>query len=160
MRLDPPGANPHLRKGFKIPDLEAWMHTLRGELLAAMLTIARGWVVAGKPSEDVRSDSYARWIGGLRGLLGWAGFPGTFGGSSGAEIAVSADDEEWHAFLVALHGTFDTAPFTVKKLVEKLNAHTGIDPVALPGDLATSGVASTTVMRRFGSRWAGGSRIA
>jgi hypothetical protein len=138
VRLDPPGANPHLRTGFKIGDLEAWMREHRGELLAAILTVARGWVVAGMPSESVRSDSYRRWIGGLRGMLGWAGFPGVFGGSS-SEVAVSSDDEEWHAFLVEVHGAFGTEPFTVKELVGELRApFVGgrIDAAALPGDLA------------------------
>jgi hypothetical protein len=82
--IDPPGANPHLRTGFKIDNLEAWMRTLRGDYLAALLTIARGWVVAGMPSETSRSDSYASWMGGIRGLLKWAEFPGTFGGTGTA----------------------------------------------------------------------------
>jgi hypothetical protein len=138
VRLDPPGANPHLRTGFKIGDLEAWTWQHRGELLAAILTVARGWVVAGMPSESVRSDSYRRWIGGLRGMLGWAGFPGVFGGS-GSEVAVSSDDEEWHTFLVELHSVFGPEPFTVKELVGELrDPFLGgrIDAAALPGDLA------------------------
>jgi hypothetical protein len=136
VRLDPPEANPHLRTGFKISNLDAWMRTVRGELLTALLIVARGWVVADMPSEDVRSDDYARWVGGLRGLLGWAGFPGVFGGAS-AEVAVSSDDEEWHHFLVALHGAFGTDPFTVKDVVERLNSYTNrIDAAVLPGDLA------------------------
>src|SRR5215217_7654424 len=137
VRLDPPGANPHLRTGFKIGDLETWMREHRGDLLAALLVVARGWVVAGMPSEDVRSDSYARWIGGLRGMLGWAGFPGVFGGGGSSEPAVSSDDEEWHTFLVELYGAFGTEPFTVKGLGERLDSFAGrIDAAALPGDLA------------------------
>ena len=134
VRLDPPGANHHLKK-FKIADLDAWIHQYRGELLTALLIVARGWVVAGMPSEDVRSDGYARWVGGIRGLLRWAGFPGTFGGSQ-PEVAVSADDEEWHHFLVALYGAFGSNPFAVKDLVGKLGSYGGIDSAVLPGDLA------------------------
>jgi hypothetical protein len=136
--LDPPGENPHLRTDFKIKNLEAWTWQHRGELLAAILTVARGWVVAGRPSSSVRSDDYAPWVGGLRGLLGWAGFPGVFGGSS-SEVAVSSDDEEWHTFLVELHSAFGPEPFTVKELVGELrDPFLGgrIDAAALPGDLA------------------------
>jgi hypothetical protein len=136
--LDPPEANHHLRTDFTITDLDAWMLQHRGALLAAILTIARGWVVAGRPIVAVRSDDYAPWVGGLRGMLGWAGFPGTFGGSS-TDVAVSSDDEEWHAFLVELHGAFSTEPFTVKDLVGELrDPYLGgrIDAAALPGDLA------------------------
>ena len=138
VRLDPPEANPHLRKDFKIKDLEAWMHEHRGELLTAILTVARGWVAAGRPAEVVRSDDYAPWVGGLRGLFGSAGFPGVFGGGR-SEVAVSSDDEEWHGFLVELHDAFGTEPFTVKDLVAELRDPFGggrIDPAALPGDLA------------------------
>jgi hypothetical protein len=56
-------------------------------------------------------------------------------------VAVSSDDEEWHAFLVALHKTFSTQPFTTKDLVGQLGDHDRwsggtIDPAVLPGDLA------------------------
>ncbi len=136
--LNPPEANHHLRTDYTIKDLDAWWQQHRGELLAAILTVARGWVVAGRPSESVRSDDYAPWVNGLRGMLGWAGFPGAFGGNN-SEVAVSADDEEWHAFLVAIHGAFDTEPFTVKELVGELrDSFSGgrIDAAVLPGDLA------------------------
>jgi hypothetical protein len=134
--LDPPEANPHLRTDFKIKHLDTWMLQHRGELLAAMLTIARGWVVAGRPAPVVRSDDYAVWVSGLRGMLGWAGFPGVFGGGSSA-VAVSSDDEEWHAFLVALHDAFGTEPFTVKEVVDRLDSFINkIDTAVLPGDLA------------------------
>jgi hypothetical protein len=76
-----------------------------------------------------------RWFGGIRGLLRWAGFPGTFGGSQ-PDVAVSADDEEWHHFLVAVHGTFGSNPFAVKDLVGQLGSYGGIDSAMLPGDLA------------------------
>ena len=127
--LNPPEANHHLRTDFTIKDLDAWMLQHRGKLLAAILTIARGWVVAGKPIVAVRSDDYAPWVGGLRGMLG----------GSHSEVAVSSDDEEWHTFLVALHDAFSTEPFTVKDLVGELrHPFSGgrIDAAALPGDLA------------------------
>jgi hypothetical protein len=136
MALDPPGANHHLRTDFTIKDLDVWMQVHRGELLAAILTVARGWVVAGRPSPSVRSDDYAPWVNGLRGMLGWAGISGTFGGGS-IEVAVSSDDEEWHAFLVEIHAAFGAEPFAVKELVGQLDSLTGrIDAAALPGDLA------------------------
>jgi hypothetical protein len=126
------------------------------------LTVARGWVVAGKPSNDVRSDNYASWVGGLRGMLGWAGFTGTFGGGN-TETAVSADDEEWHHSLVALHSSFGTEPFTVKDLVARLEFVGAplFDAAALPGIWPIDGRTSTTGrMPGSGSRWANGSRTA
>jgi hypothetical protein len=139
--LNPPEANHHERTDFTIKDLEAWMQQHRGDILAAILTVARGWVVAQRPSANVRSDSYAGWIGGLRGLLGWAEFPGVFGGGN-HKTAMSSDDEEWHTFLVALFDEFGADPFTVKDIVHHLhpvnpfNSNGGnLDAAALPGDL-------------------------
>ena len=88
-------------------------------MLAAFLTIARGWVVAGRPGKRVRSDSYAEWLRALRGMMQWAGFQGTFGG--GVSTATeSADDEEWRTFLVELNRQFDADLFTVNAIVERL----------------------------------------
>jgi hypothetical protein len=138
--LNPPAADHHLRTDFRIMNLDGWLQAHRSDLLVAILTVARGWVNAGRPAKDVRSDDYAGWVKGLRGLMEWADFPGIFGGST-TSVAVSSDDEEWHAFLVALHKTFNTQPFTTKDLVGQLGDHdkwTGgtIDPAVLPGDLA------------------------
>jgi hypothetical protein len=76
------------------------MQEHRGEMLAEFLTIARGWIVAGRPGKKIRSDSYAEWLRALRGMMQWAGFQGSFG-SGTSTVSVSADDEEWHTFLDA-----------------------------------------------------------
>jgi hypothetical protein len=85
-------------------------------MLAAFLTIARGWIVAGRPGKKIRSDSYAEWLRALRGMMQWAGFQGSFGSGTSA-VSVSADDEEWHTFLVELNKVFGTYLFTVKDIV-------------------------------------------
>jgi hypothetical protein len=136
VRLAPPSANWH-EQSFTIKSLEAWMIEHRGEYLAAILTIARGWINAGKPSKSVRSDDFAIWVEGLRGMMTWAGFRGAFGGGFSAN-AVTEDDQEWADFLAALSQSFGTFPFTVKDVVEHLQKpyiQLGIDPQHLPGDL-------------------------
>jgi hypothetical protein len=139
--LDPPEADHHLRTDFRIKSPDGWVQAHRGKLLAAMLTIARAWFLAGRPSTPARSDDYATWVEGIRGLMHFAGFQGAFGGSV-STIAVSADDEEWHAFLIALFDEFGADPFTVKDIVDHLhrvnpfNSNGGnLDTAALPGDL-------------------------
>ena len=138
--LDPPEADHHLRTDFKIQTWRPGCRAHRGELLAAILTVARGWVNADRPAKDVRSDDYAGWIKGLRGLMDWARIPGTFGGST-TDVAVSSDDEEWHHFLVALFNVFGATPFTTKDLVDTIGTYGGatgnrLDAAVLPGDLA------------------------
>jgi hypothetical protein len=152
VRLDPPTANHHLRTDFQIENLHGWMETHRGEYIAALLTIARGWINTGRPSEKARSDGFAQWIAGIRGLMAWAVFEGTFGGSFDAE-AMTEEDEEWHAWLVELHGFFGEKVITVKDIVAEMNPPgrswdlngnpfmPNIDPEKLPGDLTQRWVA-------------------
>jgi hypothetical protein len=153
VKIDPKCSDPKSRT-FAIPDLMGWMEENRGEYLAAMLTVIRAWINAGKPVEVFRSDSFAQWAGALRGMLHWAKFPGTFGEveTEGLET-VSEDDREWAVFLEALADCFGDSKFEAKAVVEALTAGgetwaKGQDikiPVdALPGDLAEKWTASYT----------------
>lgn len=105
-----------------------------------MLTIVRGWVLEDRPGlaeATDRSDDFMEWTGSLRAMLQWAGFPGTFGGSSQkVVIAADPDTDEWAGFLAAIHDGFGGNPFTVKDLVLDLGSVGGVDPDALPGPLA------------------------
>lgn len=119
--IDPHQPDPHLRTGFVIADLEAWMYEHRGEYLAALLTVARGWVLAGQPAEIIRSDSYATWDGSMRGLMDWCGGPAGFGQSDAASVTISnEDDTEWAEFLEALYEVFGEQPFTARNVLEHL----------------------------------------
>jgi hypothetical protein len=145
--LDPPAANHHLRTDFDIKNLGGWMEDHRGEYLGAILIIARGWVNAGSPRTEERSDSYAGWISGLRALMKWARFKGTFGGTENA-AAISSEDEEWRDFLIAIHNVLGGASWLTKTLVDSIGSgntngwpagiqvQASIDPASLPGDLS------------------------
>jgi hypothetical protein len=141
VHLDPPEANWQQHK-FKIKDIEGWMSEHRGEYLAAILTISRGWINDGKPAKRVRSDSFGTWVEGLRGMLTYAGFTGMFGGSFNAN-AVTEDDQEWADFLAELYRVFQGIPFTVADIITSLKTpdQSGIggskevDASRLPGDL-------------------------
>ena len=68
IRLDAKISDPFLRTGpepgkkFKIPDLNAWCLEHRGEPVAALLTLARAWYVAGKPKPAITpTGSFERW---------------------------------------------------------------------------------------------------
>jgi hypothetical protein len=122
VKLDPPNAGHHLRTDFAIENLHGWMEAHRGDYIAALLTIARGWVIAGSPADKARSDGFAQWISGIRGLLEWIGFAGRFGGSFDAE-AMTEEDEEWHVFLMALYDRFGSLTITVKDIAHELKKY-------------------------------------
>jgi hypothetical protein len=137
IEVDPGMPNPHLRpaSNFKL-NLKKYVPKHRGEILAAMLTMARGWILDGRPEAgNARSDDYAEWTANLAGLITWAKIPGTFGGVAESTSAVDTDADEWSGFCIAMHANFKDAVWTVKSLVQALNlGH--VDPGALPEELA------------------------
>jgi hypothetical protein len=155
VHLSPPEANWHKHK-FTITDLEGWMRDHRGEYLAAILTIARWWINLGKPAKSVRSDDFAFWVEGLRGMLGCAGFHGAFGGSFNAN-AVTEDDQDWADFLAELYRVFQGQSFTVATIVASLKksgnlgGSTEVDPNCLPGELTEKWAQEVNRYNRIGS---------
>jgi hypothetical protein len=174
--LDPRCADPH-KRAFPFSPVE-WMTARRGEYLAALLTVARGWVLAGSPGADPgRSDDYARWYNALRGLLAWAGVPGEFGAEDTGDLSVvSEDDAEWGAFVAGLLRVFADESFTTADVISHLTpAVPGQAPTAaefmdgqghlttladaLPGDLAEAwsktGYGKTSGFARSLGKWLG-----
>ncbi|MHC1626856.1 MAG: hypothetical protein ACXQTN_05910, partial [Methanoculleaceae archaeon] len=49
-RIDPHMAMPWLRTGFHHPDLIGWVMENRGAIIAAVLTLVRAWIRAGRPA--------------------------------------------------------------------------------------------------------------
>jgi hypothetical protein len=134
--LDPGVPDPHNRTGFKLHP-PTWMKQHRGQYLAALLTVARAWVLDGAPKDITRSDDYTEWAGSLRGMLTWAGIPGLFGGETETDNVDSSDDAEWGTFLAAIYDQFKSDDFTVRDVVARLGtAMNPIDTALLPGDMA------------------------
>jgi hypothetical protein len=140
--IDPRVPNPEARTGFKCHPI-LWTQEHRGEYISALLTIARAWIVAGRPVAPAgRSDDYAVWVQTIRGIMNFAGFEGTFSNSESRKER-SAEDDEWATFLEAIVDSFNTGvEFTAKELhAQILDASatkpngTPIDPMMLPGDL-------------------------
>jgi len=127
--LDPQCANPYKRT-FAFNPVE-WMTARRGEYIAALLTVARGWIAAGRPEADAgRSDDYRQWYAATRGLLGWAGIPGTFGAEDKNDLsAVSEDDAEWARFVAELRRVFDDESFTTADIIRHLDRAIAVPPV-------------------------------
>ncbi len=77
IRLDANVESPIDRGGFLHPDLHGWIKKERGNLVWAMLTAARAWIVAGKPEPERSLASYNSWatiIGGILQMIEMPGF--------------------------------------------------------------------------------------
>ena len=76
VRLQSNEAKPHLRDGFRHPNLLAHAREHRGELLSAALTILRAYAVAGMPDVGLPSwGSFEEWSHIVRGAVVWCGLP-------------------------------------------------------------------------------------
>lgn len=74
IRLDTKEEKPHLRTGFRYPDLFGTVHARREVLLSAALTILKGYIVAGMPKQEMEVwGSFEPWSRLIRGAMLWAG---------------------------------------------------------------------------------------
>lgn len=119
--IDPRCPNPEERTDFTIPHLESWVREHRGELVAALLTLVRSWVAAGRPLRRFAgAGSYQDWVQAVDGILGHAGLPGTFDHQDSRRVTVGEDDAEWLELLEAIHHEFGETPWTVRELLDKV----------------------------------------
>jgi hypothetical protein len=121
IRLDAQTSRPFMRTGFRHEDLKAWTRAHRGELLAALLTLARAWYLAGRPKPSLAPlGSYEVWSTTVGGILEFAGVKGFLGNAE--SVYQEADNEagQWEGFLQTLDEVFYGEPFTVHQLVERL----------------------------------------
>jgi hypothetical protein len=76
VRLESPDEHPEERQGFRHPDLLAWVGQNRAALLAAALTILRGYCAAGRPDQQLPAwGSFEGWSGLVRSAVVWVGLP-------------------------------------------------------------------------------------
>ena len=114
VRMDAKSARPWERTGFKHTDLAGWVLEYRGELLGALLTLARGWYAAGKPAAAVPvMGSFEEWSKTVGGVLEHAGIHGFL--SNLNELWDQADESagQWEVFLLRWHAEFADRPVTV-----------------------------------------------
>jgi hypothetical protein len=144
-RLDAERSRPWERKGFKHPDLLGWVGEHRGELLAALLTMVRAWIVAGKLRANVRPlGSFERWAETIGGILEYAGLRRFLGNLDELYDRIDEDGPAWEGFLRAWLTTFGDQRVTVADLVGELERDGQNDlRDALPDDLADAWAQST-----------------
>jgi hypothetical protein len=76
VRLESPEERPEERQGFRHPNLLAWVGQNRTGLLAAALTILRGYCAAGRPDQELPAwGSFEGWSALVRSAIVWAGLP-------------------------------------------------------------------------------------
>lgn len=125
VQMDAKCSRPFERTGFRHKRLKHYVLAHRGELLAALLALARSWFVAGCPQPDVTPvGSFEDWTTIVGGILQHAGVEGFLANSSQLYKQADAESIQWEAFLKTLDVVFQGEPFTVARVWERMNDKT------------------------------------
>lgn len=122
IRMEAATNRPWTRKGFRHPNLIEHVRNHRGDILAAILTMARAWYAAGKPAPKVNPiGSFEEWTRMVAGILETAGVADFLGNADELYETNNHDEEEWVAFLTAIrHAEFLNGEFTAGDVADKL----------------------------------------
>lgn len=125
---------PELLTGFWTDDHPGgylgWVKDHKGDLLWALLTLARAWVAAGRPQgEKVGATDFTEWMASVQGILAVAGIGGTIGHADTVQQEESAEEAEWGAFLEAIHAEFGESAWPARAL----QGHEGVTDAAPAG---------------------------
>jgi hypothetical protein len=102
IRLDPRIDRPWLRDGFRHPDLLGWVKENRGELVWAVLTLIKAWIIAGRPRPRVKPlGSFEKWTEVIGGILEHAGIPGFLENTAEFYELADAEGATWRTFVTA-----------------------------------------------------------
>src|SRR5262249_6745494 len=117
IRLDAENARPWQREGFRYPDLLSHVLANRGQILAAVLTLARAWFAAGCPKAKVpKVGGFEGWATTIGGVLARAGIEGFLGNLDELYAQVDEDEVAWEAFLAAWWSRYRDTVRTVAEL--------------------------------------------
>ena len=124
IRLDAQEAQPWLRspETFRHPNLMSWVKDHRGEILAAILTLARAWLLAGKPAPlhpVITIGNYEDWCSTVGSLLEYVGIHGFLGNLHEMYSVTDAETPAWEGFLQEWKSIFGNTQMTVAKIAQK-----------------------------------------
>lgn len=125
IRLDAQIARPWQRKQFKYPFLKAHVRQNRPALLAALLTMARGWYRAGEPrlQTEELGGGFEKWSRLVGRILAFADVDGFLGNQEKLYEETDPSEKQWEQFLMSLKEKYPTG-FTLGKFHKDLEEGT------------------------------------
>jgi hypothetical protein len=139
IELDALMARPWTRdpKKFGHPDIIKWLKENRADLLAALLTMGRAWVAAGRPDgKDLPTiGGFDEWVKIVGGILEYAGVEKFLGNLSKLYEEVDIGGDEWGTFLRVWREWREVGVSSSEVLDEIRNPHTKLGKV-VPVELA------------------------
>jgi hypothetical protein len=136
IRLDARSSQPWQRTGFRHTDLKRWVRENRGQLIAALLTVARAWYAKGQPEADVPIlGSFECWARTVGGILADAGVSGFLRNLDQLHEQSDLSQTQWEAFLSSLSEWREHESFTVADVVHQMEQDSDLRQV-LPDEVA------------------------
>ncbi len=127
-RLESRSEHPDQRGDFQHPDLLGHALQRRAHYLAAGLTILRAYVVAGRPSVQLRPmGSYEAWSSVVRASLVWAGEPDIAATQDALRENSDPEHEDLSALFAAWHVVYAERAVTARQVADDLSDPT-LDP--------------------------------
>ena len=124
VRLDAKVARPWLRSGWRHENLGEWAVEHRGELIVALLTLARAWYAGGcRDYISPRLGSFEAWSRTLGNILAHAGLQGFLGNRDELYKNNDADGGQWEAFFEEWDYAFEGQPVTVADVMRSLSTN-------------------------------------
>ncbi len=121
IQLDAGVVNPWERTGFKHPEIKAWVDENRGKILAALLTMVRAWVMAGRPNAcKAIIGGFDEWVTITGGVLSFADIAGFLGNLSKLYEVVDVGNDEWAEFFQAWHDRHNHKGLTAAEVLDDL----------------------------------------
>jgi len=107
VRMEAPCPEPFMRTDFRHPKIKTYVLEKRGELLAALLTLARAWFAAGQPKPALAPlGSFEYWTEVIGGMLQHAGVDGFLANSDQLYEQADVETAAWEAFLLQVTSVF------------------------------------------------------
>ncbi len=121
IRLDAQTARPWQRTDYKHPQLLEWVKENRGRILSAVLTLARSWILVGKPKPTGIPviGGFEEWRDTIGGILQNCGVEHFLGNLERMYDETDGDTPQWEAFLEKWQ-TIWAGPVTVSDVVKHL----------------------------------------
>lgn len=117
VRLDPACPNPDQRDNFAVGDLRSWLAENASTVVAALVTMVRGWLAAGANTINTRMGDYSKWASTIAGILDYLQIPGWLGNRDAAATELDDEAQEWAAFLTGWFNLIGTRTVTTKELL-------------------------------------------
>ncbi|MFC1924060.1 hypothetical protein ACFLXA_01665 [Chloroflexota bacterium] len=151
IRMDAHIARPWLRDtgDFKHTDIESWVLEHRGEILAAILTLARSWIVAGSKPSNIVLGGYEGWVKTIGGVLENASINGFLDNLGEMYEIADKDSPQLEYFIECWYEYLGDKPTTTAKVREVIVHHNDFSE-ALPDFLADY-LTSDSFTRKLGN---------